>query len=101
MSNTNANRWDWKALCAALLLAGYLGFAMWALFSPSNDPQRGMAIGFIVPVALLLVGLLALLWRAVVRSRRGVVWTILAIAVIPALLQITQIIYVTFIRTPG
>ena len=37
-----------------------------------------------------------LLWRAVVRDRRWLVWTIFVFAVIPALLQIAQMIYVTF-----
>jgi hypothetical protein len=101
MADTNANRWDWKAIIAAILLACYLGFAIWALFSPSDDPQRGMAIGFIIPVALILVMLGLLLWRAVVRGRRWLVWTIMVVAVIPALLQMAETIYVTFFRTPG
>jgi heme/copper-type cytochrome/quinol oxidase subunit 4 len=101
MSDSNANRWDWKALCAAILLTCYLGFAIWALFSPSDDPQRGMAIGFIISVALILITLGLLLWRAVARGRRWLVWTIFVIAVIPALLQMSEMIYVTFFRTPG
>jgi hypothetical protein len=101
MADTNANRWDWKAIIAAILLACYLGFAIWALFSPSDDPQRGMAIGFIIPVVLILVMLGLVLWRAVVRGRRWLVWTIMVVAVIPALLQMAETIYVTFFRTPG
>lgn len=100
-SDTNANPWDWKAFCAAIMLACYVGFAIWALFSPSDDPQRGMAIGFIIPVVLILITLGLLLWRAVVRGRRWLVWTIFVIVVIPGLLQMSEIIYVTFFRTRG
>jgi len=100
-SDTNANGWDWKALCAAIMLACYVGFAIWALFSPSDDPQRGMAIGFIIPVVLILITLGLLLWRAVVRGRRWLVWTIFVIVVIPGLLQMSELIYVTFFRTRG
>src|SRR5947207_10486555 len=64
-------RWNWVSIAAAILLACYLGLLIWALAAPSKyDPQQGMAIGFIIPVALVLGGLLALLWRAVVRGRR-------------------------------
>ena len=94
MADPNAPRWDWLSIVAAILLACYLGVAIWALSSPSDDPQRGMAIGFIIPVALNLVTLELLLWRAVVRGRRWLVWTIFIIAVVSALLQTAQMIYV-------
>jgi hypothetical protein len=32
----------------------YLSFAVRAWAAPTNDPQRGMAIGFLVPVTLFL-----------------------------------------------
>jgi hypothetical protein len=99
MADANAPRWDWPSIVAAILLACYLGVAIWALAEPSDDPQRGMAIGFIVPVALILVALELLLWRAVVRRRRWLVWTIFVIAVLPALLQTAETIYVNFLRT--
>ena len=99
MSETN--HWDWKSIIAAILLACYLGFAIWALFSPSDDPQRGMAIGFIILVVLILITLGLLLWRAILRGRRWLVWTVFVIAVVPALLQTAEMIYVTFFRTPG
>jgi hypothetical protein len=41
----------WMAIASALLLAGYFAFALYAMSSPSNDPQRGMAQGFIIFVA--------------------------------------------------
>ena len=69
--------------------------------APSDDPQRGMAVGFIIPVALILVTLELVLWRAIVRGRRWLVWAIFMIAVLPALLQTAQMIYVHFLRTPG
>ena len=54
-----AGRWNWVSIAAAILLACYLGVAIWALAAPSQyDPQQGMAIGFIIPVALVLGGLL-------------------------------------------
>jgi hypothetical protein len=100
MADANANRWNWMSIVAAILLASYLGVAIWALSSPSDDPQRGMANGVIIPLALILITLLLLLWRAVVRGRRWLVWTIFIIAVVPALLQTTEMIYVHFLRTP-
>jgi len=100
MVDANAHRWNWMSIVAAILLAGYLGIAIWALAEPSDDPQRGMAIGFIIPLALILITLLLLLWRAVVRGRRWLVWTIFIIAVMPALLQTAEMIYVNFLRTP-
>ena len=38
----------------ALLLAGYLAVVGWAWASPSSDPQRGMAVGFLMLVTLFL-----------------------------------------------
>lgn len=61
----------WMGAIAAILLAGYFGLALYAGFSPSNDPQRGMAQGFIILVALVLLILAGLLYAGMVRSRRG------------------------------
>ena len=58
----------WMSAVSAVLLAGYLMLAMYALFSPSNDPQRGMAQGFITFVAFILLLLGAALWFAVARN---------------------------------
>jgi hypothetical protein len=33
----------WMGIVSAALLTGYFAFALYALFSPSNDPQQGMA----------------------------------------------------------
>ena len=46
---------NWVSIAAAILLACYLSVVIWALAAPSEyDPQQGMAIGFIIPVALVL-----------------------------------------------
>lgn len=60
-----------------------------------------MAIGFIIPIVLILITFGLLLWRAVVRGGRWLVWTIFVIVVIPGLLQMSEIIYVTFFRPRG
>ena len=92
-------RWNWTSLAAAILLSCYLCAAIWALAAPSAyDPQQGMAIGIIIPVALLLVSLLLLLWRAVVRGRRWLVWTIFVLAAYPAIMLAAQWIYEHFFR---
>jgi hypothetical protein len=100
MSNAGTQGWDWMSIVAAILLGCYLGVAIWALSSPSDDPQRGMANGVIIPLALILIALELLLWRAVVRGRRWLVRTIFIIAVVPAFLQTAETIYVNFLRTP-
>jgi len=98
-----AGRWNWVSIAAAILLACYLGLAIWALAAPSEyDPQQGMAIGFIIPVALVLGSVLLLLWRAVVRGRRWLVWTIFVLAAYPAVMLAAQFLYEHFVRTtPG
>ena len=97
-----AGRWNWVSIAAAILLACYLGVAIWALAAPSEyDPQQGMAIGFIIPLALVLGSLLLLLWRAVVRGRRWLVWTIFVLAAYPAVMLAAQFVYEHFFHTPG
>ena len=96
-----ASRWNWVSIAAATLLACYVSLVIWALAAPSEyDPQQGMAIGFIIPVALVLAGLLLLLWRAVVRGRRWLVWTIFVLAAYPAVMLAAQFVYEHFVRTP-
>ena len=96
-----AGRWNWVSIAAAILLASYLGLAMWALAGPSEyDPQQGMATGFIIMVALVLGSLLLLLWRAVVRGRRWLVWTIFVLAVYPAVMRVAQFVYEHFFHKP-
>jgi hypothetical protein len=42
-----------------------------------------------------------LLWRAVVRGRRWLVWTIFVLAAYPAVMRAAQLVYEYFFRTPG
>src|SRR5437773_11878446 len=56
-----AGRWNCVSIAAAILLACYLGVVIWALAAPSEyDPQQGLTLGFIMPVAPVLVRLLLL-----------------------------------------
>ena len=88
----------WMSAVSAVLLAGYLMLAMYALFSPSNDPQRGMAQGFITFVAFILLLLGAALWFAVARNHRWLVRIIFVITLFPALSQTAQEIYLLIHR---
>ena len=78
---------------AGILLAVYLFVAIRALASPSSDPQRGMAIGFIVPVTLFLLTLAAVLWYGATHARPGMVWTVFVITALPSLSFVARAIY--------
>jgi hypothetical protein len=81
------------AAIAGVLLVGYLGVVAWAWSSPTNDPQAGMAIGFLMLVTLFLLGLAGLLWHAVVRGRPRLVWLVFAICALPSLSFVARGIY--------
>ena len=86
-----------------LLLMGYLGIVVWAWSSPTNDPQAGMAVGFLMLVTLVLLGLAGLLWYSVAKKRRGVAWVVFAICASPALSFLARGIYLVvrwFSREP-
>ncbi len=83
----------WMSTVSAVLLAGYFAFALYALSSPSNDPQRGMAQGFITLVALVLLSLGGALWFGVARKHPWVVRIVFAVTIFPALSQIAQEIF--------
>jgi hypothetical protein len=83
----------WMSIATALLLAAYFGVALYAAASPSNDPQRGMAQGFIIFVALLLMAAGGALWFAVVRNHLFLLRMIFAFTVFPALSLIAQHIF--------
>lgn len=83
----------WMAIASAILLAGYLAFALYAMSSPSNDPQRGMAQGFIIFIALVLLLLAGVLWFGVARDHPWAVRIVFAITIFPALSQIAQEIF--------
>jgi hypothetical protein len=61
----------WMSIASAVLLAAYFVFALYAGASPSNDPQRRMAQGFIIFVALLLVAVGGVLWLQSSEITRG------------------------------
>ena len=59
------------SMVSAVLLKGYFAFALSALFSSSNDPQQGMAQGFITLVASSFSCLAALYGSEWLDSTRG------------------------------
>jgi glucan phosphoethanolaminetransferase (alkaline phosphatase superfamily) len=83
----------WMSIASAVLLAAYFVFALYAGASPSNDPQGGMAQGFIILVALLLVAVGGVLWFAVVRNHPWLLRTVFVFAVFPTLSFIAQQIF--------
>ena len=83
----------WMAIASALLLVGYFAFALYAMSSPSNDPQRGMAQGFIIFVELVLLLLAGLLWFGVARKHPWIVRIVFVVAVFPAVSQLAQEIF--------
>jgi hypothetical protein len=82
------------SIVAAVLLAGYLLFILYGLFSPSNDPQRGMANGFLTFMAVILVTLEVLLWFGVTRNKVWLIRVVFVIAILPGLSPIARLIYV-------
>ena len=87
------------SIASAVLLATYFVFALYAGTSPSDDPQRGMAQGFIILVALLLLSVGGVLWFAVVRNHPWLLRTVFAFTVYPALSLIAQQIFLLVHRT--
>jgi hypothetical protein len=83
----------WMSIASAVLLAGYFLFAVYSLFSPSDDPQQGMARGFIILVGLVLLSLGGALWFGVARNHPWVVRTVFAVSIFPALSQTAQEIF--------
>jgi hypothetical protein len=82
------------SIVAGVLLGGYLLFVLYGLFSPSEDPQRGMANGFLSFVAFILLVLGTLLWFGVTRNKVWLVRIIFFIAILPGLSPIARLIYV-------
>ncbi len=80
-------------IASALLLLTYLALVVYALVSPSNDPQRGMAQGFLTFVGFLLLSVGGLLWFAVARNHAWLVRTIFGFTIFPALSQTAQEIF--------
>jgi hypothetical protein len=80
----------WMSMVSAILLTEYFALALSALFSSSNDPQQGMAQGFITLVALILLLFGGALWFGVARQHPWVVRIVFAITIFPALSQIAR-----------
>ena len=83
----------WMSVATAVLLSAYFAIALYAGGSPSNDPQRGMAQGFIIFVALLLLLAGGVLWFAVVRNHPWLLRIIFGFTVLPTLSLIAQHIF--------
>jgi hypothetical protein len=77
----------------ALLLTGYLCVVGWAWLSPSTDPQRGMAVGFLMLATLFFLGLAGLLWHGTVHKRPRVVWIVFGVCALPSLSLVARGIY--------
>jgi len=90
----------WMGLVSALLLMGYFALALFAMFSPSNDPQQGMAQGFITLVALILLLFGGALWFGLSRNHPWLVRIVFGIVLFPALSQIAQEIYLLLRHSP-
>jgi hypothetical protein len=88
----------WMAIVSAALLVVYFALALNALLSPSGDPQRGMADGFIILVALVLLSIGGVLWFGVTRKHPWVVRVVFVLTVFPALSQIAQEIFLVVHR---
>jgi len=86
------------SMASAVLLAIYFSLALYAGASPSNDPQRGMAQGFIIFVALVLLLVGGALWFAVVRNHPWLLRIIFALSVFPALGLTAQRIFLLLHR---
>jgi len=81
------------SIATVILLVGYFALAVHALMSPSDDPQRGMANGFIIFVALILLTFGAALWFGVVRNHPWLIRSVFVVTVLPSISQIAQMIY--------
>jgi hypothetical protein len=90
----------WMSIASAVLLAAYFVLALYAGASPSNDPQQGMAQGFIILVALVLLSVGGVLWFAVARNHLWLVRTIFGFCVFPTLSFIAQQIFLLVHRAP-
>lgn len=80
-------------IITALLLAGYFGVVGWAWLSPSTDPQRGMAVGFLMLVTIFLLGLAGLLWYGAAHQRPRLVWVVFGFCALPALSLVARGIF--------
>ena len=90
----------WIVPVAVSLLLIYALVALIALASPSNDPQRGMANGFIMLVLMVLLVFGGLLWLGTHPYRPVLLWITSALLAYPAVMWSAQQIYL-LIRNSG
>jgi hypothetical protein len=88
----------WMSIASAVLLIGYFVVALFAGASPSSDPQRGMAQGFILFVLLLLLSIGGVLWFAAVRNHPWLLRTVFVFSILPALSLTAQHIFLLLHR---
>lgn len=77
----------------ALLLLGYSVLLLRTWVSPSTDPQRGMATGFLGLVTFLFLGVVGLFWYGIARQRPGAVWTVFCLCALPSLSLLARGVY--------
>ncbi len=66
------------------LLTAYALGVLYGLLSPSSDPQRGMAQGFLMFIMLVLLALAGLSWLGTHPYRPWLAWPVFMICVFPA-----------------
>jgi len=88
----------WMSIASAVLLAIYFLVALYAGISPSNDPQRGMAQGFIIFAAVVLLAIGGLLWFAVARNHAWLLRTVFGFTVFPAISYTAQQVFLLIHR---
>jgi hypothetical protein len=87
------------SIVSVVLLVAYFALALYAAASPSNDPQRGLAQGFIIFVAVLLLVVGGVLWFAVARNHPWLLRILFAFTVFPALSFMAQQLFLFVRRT--
>ncbi|QOY89557.1 hypothetical protein [Paludibaculum fermentans] len=75
------------------LLAAYALGVLYGLVSPSSDPQRGMAQGFLIFMLLVVLGFAGLSWLGTHPYRPWLAWAVFVICVFPAVSLSAQGIY--------
>jgi hypothetical protein len=83
----------WIVPAIVILLSAYALAAILALASPSSDPQRGMAQGFLMMIVMFLLLLGGLLWLGTHPYRPFLVWTLFIVAAYPAVMLGAKRIY--------
>ena len=86
------------SIVSVVLLAVYFVLAVYALSSPSDDPQQGMAVGFVILVGLVLLSLGGVVWLGIARGRPWIVRTVSVLVILPALSMIAQEIFLLLHR---